>query len=495
MRKIQTIALAATLVFSLTAAPSVQAKAKPKAFNGKICTIVGTSKGDKLTGTTKADVICGLGGNDTIDGLGGNDTIDGGAGNDKLSGGDGIDAIDGGAGNDVASGQNGNDVLTGDAGNDSLNGGIGNDTLQGETGADLFIGGAGADTAVYSEKTKNLTLDIDNKADDGTPNEKDDIKSDVENITGGKGNDTITGSSGVNIISGGAGNDTLKGGAGNDTIDGGNGNDTASGGNGNDTLFGANGDDSLNGQAGKDTYDGGGGLNSCYVEENEQRDFTCSLLPNLTYLLKRVSGEVKSPGYNLEGCDISLYRKDRPGGPVVQALIHGKNKFTFDAPAGNYDWLISGYSNGRGAGGSSTCNVSPSGITIWGSSQVVDDNTPFITFEVPRLVKTRVYVRNSLGTPLRGALIELRTGPSTPDPLWCPIAVTNMCGTFGYGVGSASDPQPRTNSSGYFEVNLPEGVKVSANAEAIFAGITMETNTVEDAILSYPSTNIDLVIQ
>jgi Ca2+-binding RTX toxin-like protein len=257
MRKFQTITLATSLVLSLAVAPSVQANAKPKAFNGKTCTIVGTSKGDKLTGTPKADVICGLGGNDTISGAGGNDTIDGGAGNDKLSGGDGNDAIDGGAGNDLISGQKGNDALTGDNGNDSLNGGDGSDTLQGETGADVFIGGAGADTAVYSEKTKNLTLDIDNKADDGIANEKDNIKSDVENITGGKGNDTITGSSGVNVISGGAGNDTISGGAGNDQLNGDSGKDTISGGAGNDSLDGGKNTDTLNGESGANKCSGG----------------------------------------------------------------------------------------------------------------------------------------------------------------------------------------------------------------------------------------------
>jgi hypothetical protein len=247
----------------LAVAPSAQAKAKPKAFNGKTCTIVGTSKSEKLTGTPKADVICGLGGNDTINGLGGNDTIDGGAGNDILSGGVGNDAIDGGTGNDTAKGENGNDVLTGDAGNDSLNGGAGNDTLQGETGADVFIGGAGTDNVKYAEKTKNLTLDIDNKADDGVSNEKDNIKSDVENIIGGAGNDTITGGSAANTINGGAGNDTISGGGGNDALYGANGADQISGGTGNDKIWGQNENDVLSGGPGSDQVNGGAGINSC----------------------------------------------------------------------------------------------------------------------------------------------------------------------------------------------------------------------------------------
>ena len=233
----------------LSVSPSAQAKAKPKAFNGKTCTIVGTSKSEKLTGTPKADVICGLGGNDTINGLGGNDTIDGGVGND---------AIDGGAGNDSVNGQNGNDALTGDSGNDSLNGGAGNDRLQGETGADVFIGGSGTDTAKYSEKTKGLTLDIDNRADDGIAGEKDNIKTDVENITAGSGNDTITGSSAANTISGGSGNDNIYGGSGNDNI------------------YGGSGNDALVGNRGTDRLEGGPCRNYCKIDEDDPKYLTCA---------------------------------------------------------------------------------------------------------------------------------------------------------------------------------------------------------------------------
>jgi Ca2+-binding RTX toxin-like protein len=238
MRKFHSIALVVSLGFSLAVAPSVQAKAKPKAFNGKTCTIVGTSKSEKLNGTSKADVICGLGGNDTINGLSGTDTIDGGTGNDILSGGENNDAIDGGTGNDTINGGNGNDSLTGDSGNDSLLGGAGNDALQGETGADVFSGGTGTDTAKYSEKTTALTIDIDSNADDGASGEKDNIKTDVENIAGGSGNDTITGSPAANAITGGSGNDTLYGGAGNDSLDGGKNTDTLNGDSGVNTCSG-----------------------------------------------------------------------------------------------------------------------------------------------------------------------------------------------------------------------------------------------------------------
>ena len=250
------------------AMPAVaQAKAAPKAFNGKTCTVFGTSNSETLVGTAKTDVICGLGGNDTIDGLGGNDTIDGGVGNDDLSGGEGNDAIDGGVGNDFLNGQNGNDALTGDSGNDSLNGGAGDDSLQGEAGADVFIGGIGTDAAKYSEKTTGLTLDIDNEADDGVAGENDNINTDVENITGGAGNDTITGNSVANTILGGLGNDSLDGGLGNDSLDGGLGNDSLNGQNGADVLVGGSGNDVLAGGIGDDSLAANSGSDKCVFPE------------------------------------------------------------------------------------------------------------------------------------------------------------------------------------------------------------------------------------
>ncbi|MBR0791458.1 matrixin family metalloprotease [Bradyrhizobium manausense] len=54
-----------------------------------------------------------------------------------------------------------------------------------------------------------------------------DVRSYIDNATGGAGNDTIIGNAIGNVLKGGAGNDTITGGGGNDTIDGGAGTDTA----------------------------------------------------------------------------------------------------------------------------------------------------------------------------------------------------------------------------------------------------------------------------
>jgi hypothetical protein len=217
---------------ALATAPSVQAKAKPKAFNGKTCTIIGTNKSEKLRGSSKADVICGLGGNDTISGLGGNDTLDGGAGNDSIDGGDG---------------------------NDSMNGGADNDILQGRNGADKIAGGLGTDTVTYSEKNKPVRVKLDGSAGNGVTGENDTVRNDVENITGGSATDLLTGNSRENKILGGSGNDTIDSGAGDDTVDAGQGNDSVTGGDGKDKITGGAGDDTVDAGEGNDSVKGGDG--------------------------------------------------------------------------------------------------------------------------------------------------------------------------------------------------------------------------------------------
>ena len=76
---------------------------------GRLCTIIGTPKGNVIQGTDGADVICGRGGNDKISGRRGNDVIRGGRGRDRLSGGRGRDQLRGGAGRDVCIGGPGRD--------------------------------------------------------------------------------------------------------------------------------------------------------------------------------------------------------------------------------------------------------------------------------------------------------------------------------------------------------------------------------------------------
>jgi spore coat protein A, manganese oxidase len=234
-----------------------------------------TSGNDSVIGTSGDDVIYAGDGADTIRGLGGNDAICGGRGNDKLDGGLGNDYLDGGAGAtdtantldytpaagpvtvDLQGGRTtsekdgmdtlvnrfrevdgsryadkifggpagerfdagrGADTLAGGGGNDTINGDGGTDRLDGGPGADLIGGGPEIDTATYATRTSAVVVDIDGVADDGAAGEGDNVKPDVENLTGGAGADSLTGNASTdNVLNGGKGADALRGLGGADT--------------------------------------------------------------------------------------------------------------------------------------------------------------------------------------------------------------------------------------------------------------------------------------
>ena len=154
-------------------------------------------------------------------------------------------------------------------------------TVYGGAGADLFnqgtastpsetiYGGADTDTVSYASRTAVVTVTVGvTNTGDGVTSEADDIKTDVEVVTGGTNNDTMTaatavaatfnggpgddtliGDSAADTLNGDAGNDTLRGAAGNDILNGGDGNDTF------DEETAANGGDVFNGGNGTDTLD------------------------------------------------------------------------------------------------------------------------------------------------------------------------------------------------------------------------------------------------
>jgi Ca2+-binding RTX toxin-like protein len=181
-------------------------------------------------------------GDDTLIGSPQSDFLYGNAGADLLQGGDGIDRLWGGSENDVVFGDDGDDTLWAEATAD---------------GADELYGGNGSDTVTYENRSNPISVAIGNGlADDGESGEFDIIDFDVENVTGGSGNDSLVGTTVANVFSGGAGNDTINGADGDDTLGGDDGIDTLSGGNGNDTIGGGAGDDDINGGAGNDTING-----------------------------------------------------------------------------------------------------------------------------------------------------------------------------------------------------------------------------------------------
>lgn len=217
-------------------------------------------------------------------------TIDDGKANDGQTGeGDKIGfcyGVIGGRGNDILHGSfrdetlngfEGNDVLWGAGGNDTMDGGAGNDTLAASPGADIMIGGPGIDLADYSSRTTAVKVTLDGVANDGQSGEKDNVRVDVENVTGGKGDDVLIGSNVRNVLSGGAGRDQLYGRDGNDLIFGGAGDDAIFGDRGTDELYGEDGADYFYTRDGQfDWLFGGGGggtdLDKATADDSDFKD-------------------------------------------------------------------------------------------------------------------------------------------------------------------------------------------------------------------------------
>ena len=198
-------------------------------------------------------------------------TLDGGLGMDRLTGGSAGDALFGREEPDILVGGDGDDTLDGGGKEDALNGGNGNDLLLGSAGLDTLDGGSGSDTldggsgesdlASYAARSEDLNLSLDGVANDGAAGENDQLL-DIEDVTGGSGNDSITGSGKANVIRDTGGIDTVRGLGGKDnlggeSVDGGSGDDSLGGSNG--TLFGAGGNDRFDGSSGNHLMQGGSG--------------------------------------------------------------------------------------------------------------------------------------------------------------------------------------------------------------------------------------------
>jgi Ca2+-binding RTX toxin-like protein len=155
------------------------------------------------------------------------------------------------AGNDTIIGLSGDDTIRGGSGNDMMDGGDDADILDGGLGDDDFVGGTGLDTADYSNRSENLTIDVNDAADDGAAGELDNVHADVEIVESGSGRDSLLAASSGTQLEGGLNDDTLVGGVGNDTLIGGpdsivggqSDNDLLDGGSGADMMFGGRGTD------------------------------------------------------------------------------------------------------------------------------------------------------------------------------------------------------------------------------------------------------------
>jgi Ca2+-binding RTX toxin-like protein len=186
---------------------------------------------DTISGTASRNIIASNGGDDVVVAAGGRDRVVGGPGDDELSGGADGDRLEGDAGNDVVNGGGDDDYLDG---SDSL-------------GADSLNGGDGVDLVTF-ERIYDVSVTLNDQADDGEAGEGDNVGSDVEDVIAGDGDDTIIGSAVANDLSGGAGNDTIRSGGGNDGLDGGLGRDALGGGPGVDSMAGGGNVDTLKSQ-------------------------------------------------------------------------------------------------------------------------------------------------------------------------------------------------------------------------------------------------------
>jgi hypothetical protein len=141
----------------------------------------------------------------------------GGAGNDSLEAGPTGSGLFGEGGHDTLVGSPERDTLGGGEGDDALIAGEGDDFLRGDAGADVLAGGAGSDEVSYGGD-QPLRLSIGDGANDGAAGEGDDIREDIEGLTGGFGDDLLIGDDDANRLIAYGGRDVLRGGGGADEL-------------------------------------------------------------------------------------------------------------------------------------------------------------------------------------------------------------------------------------------------------------------------------------
>jgi hypothetical protein len=115
--------------------------------------------------------------------------------------------------------------IYGNLGDDLIRGADGDDWLEGGVGGDIINGGAGIDSAVYTESTEAVSVDLETGGASGGDAEGDVLKS-IEWLEGSAYDDELLGDDASNVLTGGDGNDILNGRAGDDKLQGGDGDDT-----------------------------------------------------------------------------------------------------------------------------------------------------------------------------------------------------------------------------------------------------------------------------
>lgn len=224
--------------------------------DGRVATIVGSARSDRLVGTPGNDVIVGLGGSDRIEGRGGDDVICGGDDDDRLDGGAGDDRIFGDAArfrSDPAGEYLVPNRVIGGPGDDFIDAGVDrrrvDDPIYAEAGIVSYASstgavhvdlsgergratGAGDDTIVVSAR-----LTVEGSAFDDVL-----VGSALsDHLVGGHGNDRLVGRGGDDVLTAEA--TSGRGPADDDSVVGGSGDDLMTTFKGSDVLHGGRGDD------------------------------------------------------------------------------------------------------------------------------------------------------------------------------------------------------------------------------------------------------------
>ena len=341
----------------------------------------GNAGSDQLTGDAGDDQMVGQEGNDTLDGKPGNDNMSGGDGADRLSGDEGDDTLrgdlvdngrepperwnddlDGGAGDDTvhfwvhpqAPGGMTVDLERGRAtgeGNDRLIQlekviveSVHSDVLRGDDDDNTFHASGGADRTFGMGGDDVFWADADDDIHDGGPGSDEisfqhgygeavvnllsgsalgmgsDTLIDIENATGGQGDDILTGDRGPNKLMGLGGQDHLRGGEGDDVLRGGLNDlyrlDRV------DTLYGGPGDDIIDGGSPTDIDRSG-----VFIDGHDEANFSSST--------SGVNVDLNAGTATGDGNDKLIRIEDVVGSGSDDVLLGDDGPNEFNASAGN----------------------------------------------------------------------------------------------------------------------------------------------------------------
>ena len=127
---------------------------------------------------------------------------------------------------------------------ENITGGAGNDLFSSGPASNALDGGPGVDTVTYADRSAPVAASLDGVRNDGVAGELDQLLG-METLFGGRGNDFLLGSGAANRIEGGLGNDVIDGGDGPDTLLAGDGADRVAGGPGIDAFSAGTGNDTV----------------------------------------------------------------------------------------------------------------------------------------------------------------------------------------------------------------------------------------------------------